>query len=344
MNSILVVPSIREVKLEYLEPALQEIDKLLVVDDSDGSIQLFHPKAEVFDYKAQKKYMGGDYRLVPHKSKACAIFGTYYAYKEGFTQVAVLDDDCRVPSDYVSFLRLLGTEQVLETSGLNPWFDPIPLFGYYARGFPFYLRTQPKLSPEIGKPASRHLSAICGLWDLTPDINAIDKLVLSPQAIKLPKMSLRFAEGYFPMSGMNLLMEREVTPAFPWFPKIELLDHFTLNRHEDIWSGFILQTVAKHLGLGIAFGPPIVEHRKENDLQAELVSEFCEQQLCHWFYDAVEFGPLEASNLIDCVSQIGSNLLAFGNNLEILALPLPSSCLKTLGEYILDWMEVFARA
>jgi len=344
LSSILIIPSIREIKLEYLEPALPEFDRLLVVDDSDGAIAVPCSKAQVFDYRAQRSYMGRHYALVPHKSKACAFFGTFFAFKEGFEKIAVLDDDCRVSHSYGQALGLLNKPEVFPgaAAGDSGWFDPIPLDRYWARGFPFHLRRVRKTPPDFTHPFERRVMAICGLWSGYLDVNAIDKLALEFKPVELPKVEMRWALGHFPMSGMNLFLTREAVPAYPWLPKWGVSEGFFLNRHEDIWAGYILQKVAHHLSWGLAYGPPIVEHLKLGDLEAELISEYCEAQLCRWFYDAVGEVVLKGDSTVDLTAQIGEGLVKSGSALKKSALHLPGDCLLTMGRFIVDWMEVFA--
>ena len=93
MEYCVVIPSIRELPLEYLEPILDDV-QVVVVDDSNGAASRHdHPNILYCSHDFQDKYLPGAAEIIPRHNPSCKAFGLYYAWKEGWEIVILLDDD-----------------------------------------------------------------------------------------------------------------------------------------------------------------------------------------------------------------------------------------------------------
>ena len=72
---LIVIPTSRSVSLEYLQPLIDFGARLIVVDDSEGSIKIDHPQFSTYTWKDQDRMLGGDVIAIPRRNGACGDFG-----------------------------------------------------------------------------------------------------------------------------------------------------------------------------------------------------------------------------------------------------------------------------
>jgi reversibly glycosylated polypeptide/UDP-arabinopyranose mutase len=98
-----------------------------------------------------------------------------------------------------------------------------------------------------------------GLWYGIPDLDAPTQLV-SP-SLKLTSVETRVMPRgtYFPMCGMNLAFTPALAPAMYF---LLMGEGWPYDRFDDIWAGVLVKKVCDHLGLAVASGEPVVEHRR----------------------------------------------------------------------------------
>jgi hypothetical protein len=301
---VIVIPSIREINLDYLKYVPNEVS-IIVVDDSNGSIKPNRDNMQVFDYDFQARVMGSNYDLIPHKTAACRNFGFYYVYKfTDFKYIITLDDDCKTRPQFIEQYSILGQTLVLDTVICTGWYNTIEMFDLatvlYARGYPYWER-YPK-SYQITQTEGR---VVChmGLWDNILDTDGIDKYLFEEYqktyenlALKRPLLRIGTSENpvKFPLCAMNLGFIREVLPIMYQMPMSELFtDRYSLWRFDDIWAGYIIQTLISLKGDAITVGQPIVQHLKSGNLRKEILGEHYGHFISHYLYAIIDDASIE---------------------------------------------------
>lgn len=297
----LVIPSIRNINLEFIKYLPTEID-IIVVDDSDGNISPNRENMRVFDYATQKKIMGADYDLIPHKTAACRNFGFYLAWREGYEIILTIDDDCILPDDFVEGYALLGKEVELDTQQCEGWYNTIDMLNtdqkLFARGYPYEERYQKEISTSktCAKVVCNH-----GLWRRYLDFNGIDKYVHDKYAAVYPDVTTPVKHyrilSKFPFCGMNFGFTREVVPIMAQVSQnIPVMDDYFLWRFDDIWAGYIIQSLIEVKNDAITIGHPLVIHSKAGNLKKEVCGEHYGQIMSLYFYHAVDSAVEQCHN------------------------------------------------
>ncbi len=235
---------------------------IIISHDSWKQPNLNLPKDwKVFDYDAQKRELGEElFELSKQFHKNCSIknFGLWYAYKNNYDAVILIDSDCIISPGFVE-------EHVkhLNTKG-DGWDNPIKNCegGFYSRGFPYIKREMKKWF---------HL----GLWSNEPDLYGQDRVGKEvPKGLRdLVNAPEYVSNGsFFPMSGMNVSFIREALPYMLFLP-VFYFEGQRFNRHDDIWGGYILQKIALLKNTSFSYGTPYVYHHTEVDAEADAREE-----------------------------------------------------------------------
>ena len=292
---IVIIPSNRRIELSYLGPLIDYGARFIVVDDSDGTIDIDHPSFAVYNWKDRAKMLGPLDRYFPRRNASCRSFGFYRAWHESDPGeiIVTLDDDCRVYNEKFAEEVVLSLSNearpVATVSG-----DHLNILDLYdqdsaslfPRGFPYSARVGYSAASVSGQSASRNVVFSLGLWKGVFDINAVDKFTGTvyrfPEA-KLRHRSVLVASGKLvSVCSMNMQFRREVLPASFQLPMhIKVLDHSVIDRYGDIWGGFILKTLIDLKGDALAVGEPMIEHLKEGDY----VRNIWQENLCHQVND-----------------------------------------------------------
>ena len=299
-----VIPSNREV----LGPRLAAIPAgvpIYVVEDSDEPVRVSRPGVRVFSKEFQRHFMGRDYDLIPRGTAACRNFGFYYLWRETSCRYIIsLDDDVATRDGFMDGYATLGEQQTIDTAGGAEWLNTIGLFDdappCYARGFPFHARVPS--STEWSLTTAR-VVAHMGLWDGVLDTHAVDKQLFPDyrvgyHALSLPRRQVRTAPAArvsrFPFSSMNFGFVRDALPAMYQIPmRSQFLDRYALWRYDDIWAGYIVQTLAAKRDEACTLGAPVVAHEKAGDLQRELMGEHCGILMSPYMYAVVDHAAEE---------------------------------------------------
>ena len=324
----LVIPSIRAIRLDYLEAVLPTLDRIIVVDDSDGNIKPSHPKMEVYDYGAQRRALGEFYDVIPHKTPACRNFGLFLAYRDG-TDVISIDDDCLLDADFAEGHRTLGVRATVDK--FEGWFDTLSCLkltpgpqDWFARGYPYWLRRQH--SSSRSRAVTGRVVANMGLWAGVPDINGVDKLLVQEDLREpFPVESLGLqgdgpaSAEYFPFCSMNFGVLCEAIPAMMqmpmgWVPCPDWDVHY----FDDIWSGYVAQKLINVCGDLFTFGRPLVRHLKQGNLRREVVTQHYGHLLSPYFYELVDSVTVRPGPYEEMYGALAEDMLA---NLGLLKAP-----------------------
>jgi hypothetical protein len=300
---IVVIPTNRSVSLDNLQPLIDAGARFIVVDDSEGNVEVDHPSFEVVTWQTRRKMLGPLDVAIPKRNGACRDFGFYLAWRESDDDelIVALDDDCvvyhrdfarRVESALSRRARPVATTagRHLNILGLYAEVDP----AIFPRGFPYSARVGPTEVDLVGEEEAEPAFSL-GMWKGVFDINAIDK-IRGPDWAH-PEAELRHESVLIPsgklisVCSMNMHFRRQLTPAVYQLPMhIEVMPDWVIDRYGDIWGGFILKTLMDIRGDAMAVGEPMIRHLKEGDYQRNIWQE----HLCHLVND--EFlGLVEAA-------------------------------------------------
>lgn len=299
---LVVMPSIRKINPDYLA-ALRGFD-IFVCDDSDGKVDRTYILDEKYKDDGFKRMILGnhDFRmsyipkgkehLFPRHCPSVKDLGLYYAWKEGYKAVILIDDDVDTRTvTFEAFMTIKKPTPVVGFHTQSGWFNTLALLEkhpyFYARGYPYEYRAEELMWGDSGNVIPYFNE---GLWIGTPDINGIDKLEsgdletlfesesdtnqpwyippvhINSQVHIAPKQKL-------PLSIMNCQIDTSLIPAFWQPPDYQLYRTFKVRRHDDVWSMYLLKTVMDIHNLSVTVGHPVCWHRKAGDPIREVLSE-----------------------------------------------------------------------
>lgn len=256
------------------------------MDDGDGSIRVDHPQFEVYSQEDRRRRLGANEIAIPKKNGACRDFGFYLAWKEGKPDeiVVALDDDCVVGEDFAPGVeRALGPGARPVARGDGRFWNVFELYEgvdtgrTFPRGFPYSARVDYapwRLEPGPPGPVSFNL----GLWRGAFDIGAVDKFGLERSVF--PNATLRHENALVPHGALvsvcagNMHFRRELVPAVYQLPmNVPITGSWSIDRHGDIWGGFVLKTLMDLRGDRMGVGAPLVDHAREAPFEANVPKE-----------------------------------------------------------------------
>ena len=283
---IVVIPSNRNINLNYLTPLINHGARFVVVDDSDGTIHISHPQFEVYNWTDRKKMLGDLDIGYPKRNGASRDFGFYIAWKNSDPGeiIVSLDDDCEVYQQdfYEQVNDVLSRRErpVATCAGIHlnilDLYDGTPDH-LFPRGFPYSARVNYQ-GMQIKDAESRNVTFCLGLWRGAFDVNGVDKIegpeYLHPDA-KLKESSVIVErEKLVSVCSMNIQFRRELIPAVYQLPmNVEVMPHWVVNRYGDIWGGFILKTLMDLKKEAMAIGQPMINHLKKGDYTKNIWQE-----------------------------------------------------------------------
>lgn len=291
---IVIIPSNREINLNYLTPLIDRDVRFIIVDDSEGTIKMDHPQFEVYNWGDRKKMLGPLDIGYPRRNGASRDFGFYVAWKNSDPGeiIVALDDDCEVYHDdfYDQVNETLSNHErpVATCDGthlniLNLYQDISDQL--FPRGFPYSSRVNYQ-GMQLKKSESHDVTFCLGLWKNIFDINGIDKIkgpeYNHPDAILKEPSIIIDKEKLISVCSMNMQFRREVIPAVYQLPMhVEVMPGWVVDRYGDIWGGFILKTLMDLKNEAMAVGEPMINHLKEGDFKRNIWQE----HVCHLIND-----------------------------------------------------------
>lgn len=244
--------------------------KVIIVDDSDGNLGKLPANWDVYGYDMQKRFLGGlyeDFARMFHKSSACRIFGHLVALRQGYDVIIGLDSDCIVAPNFVR-----DHTQFLNKKWGSDWFNTIGSAEWYPRGHPYSKRNWPVV-------------ANMGLWKNVLDLNGKDRADNEPDHINVPGNTI--ATGHFAYSGMNFALTREAALGFLFLPNFNYGD-VKFRRTDDIWGGYIFQSLMAKARMSAMVGYPVVYHDTVVDPAEDTAAEEGMYQFEDLFYALVD--------------------------------------------------------
>jgi len=240
-------------------------------------------EAEYLDITKQRKWMQRFpilEQMVPYNSDNRRNIGYLIAVERGADTIISIDDDNFVrKEDYLTGHKIVGTNQTLRTvKSSNHWFnicsmlETEPKRTIYPRGFPYSKRWKDDAYFTI---STGRVVINAGLWLDDPDVDAITNLDEPIKTIAMDSGQVMLAPGTFaPINTQNMAFHRDILPCNYFIVMGKQINGHLLDRYGDIWSGFFARKIVDQVGDRVAFGHPLVEHRRNtHDLFKDLRDE-----------------------------------------------------------------------
>ena len=292
--NVLVVPTIREkCIIEFIEAweMSEHWDEVVVIEDNPEKsfdVNLRHH----YSWKEIEETLGEQAWIISRRDSSIRSFGFLMAYRLGAKFIFTLDDDCYPSRSKGLHESYLVAEHIKNLTETPRWVPSVP--GQRTRGLPY---------KNFGKAQNVMLSV--GLWEGTPDFDAIQTLSGQSQELNLPETRVMPIGQYFPICGMNLAFRREFTPLTYFMLQG---DGYPYRRFDDIWFGVVAKKICDHLGWMITCGKPYVCHTKASDPFVNLVKEAPGVKHNEHFWELIDSIPLTKRTPADCMSEIGAYL------------------------------------
>lgn len=245
---------------------------------------------EFLDVSRQEKLMQDNKVLspvigmLPWKSDVRRNIGYLFAAAEGADIIISIDDDnfARAEHDYFDKHSIVNSTAPCSTaSSQNGWLNichmldvPYPELTV-PRGFP--PEKIHSATFDWGQPNAKQIAINSGLWTHAPDVDAYTNILLAPysRGIRFATDSVVLADDtWCPINSQNTAFARRVLPAFFFWPQRFPYKGMTVDRYGDIWMGFCVEKVARHMGEAVSYGAPVVSHiRNRHDYVKDLCAE-----------------------------------------------------------------------
>ena len=303
-----------------------------------------------------KRYPAMAERL-PWNNETRRNIGYLQALESGCERLISIDDDnWPTEDDFIGGHSLTGRQWnaslVEESSGFHnvcEYLDFVPSRAVFPRGFPFKLRGSSNAPQQENAKAEAIVGVTAGLWLNEPDIDATTWLNGKVNGIGYhgPEAFVLSQATWSPINTQNTSVIRELIPAYLCIPMGWDVPGGKIQRYGDIWGGYFLQAVLGGTNYHVAFGHPLVDHRRNpHDYVDDLRQEFWGTVLTDWLLATLR------ENFRPKTSSIGDRVTELGEFLQTQALPkMPTWCppemmafVKHTGENLVIWAEACIKA
>ncbi len=284
------------------------------------------------------------YKRIPYNNETRRNIGYLHALEDKCEILISIDDD-NFPSDddlvgcHIQTGKQWKNDLLSETSGFHnvcEYLEISPNRRIFPRGFPFRLRGNPNTPKKIPAGNDTVVGVTAGLWLSDPDVDATTWLngKVSGTAYKGDRLQVLDQQTWSPVNTQNTSLVRELIPAYLCIPMGWDVPGGTIQRYGDIWGGYFLQALMKGTKYHIAFGRPIVDHRRNpHDYVDDLRFEYWGMILTDWLLEKLkaDFAPQKA-DMTDRVHELADFI-------SVSAIPeMPSWCPNEIKEFM-RWTE-----
>jgi hypothetical protein len=251
-----------------------------------------------FDVEEQDKWgkQFALYPLIPYNTDGRRVFGYLRALEDGCeVMISIDDDNFPTSDDFVGFHRRTGQawrqpvlreEKHFHNICEYLVFEPSRLV--FPRGFPFQLRGQMNQAQSVAAPEGAAIGVTEGLWFDEPDVDATTWLNGKVKGVeyKGPDVFVLDQPTWSPVNTQNTSVVRELIPAFVFVTMAWPVPGGKLDRYGDIWGGYFLIALMQGTKHHVAFGRPLVEHRRNpHNYVDDLRYEFWGMILTDWLLE-----------------------------------------------------------
>lgn len=285
------------------------------------------------------------YDLIPYNTDGRRIFGYLKALDEGCETLLSMDDDnFPTQDDFVG--RHMQTGQpwkqavVREETRFHNVCEYLalePKRSIFPRGFPFRLRGHVNAPQQVAPPTGARIGVTEGLWLAEPDIDATTWLNGKVRATGYdgPDLFALEQSTWSPVNTQNTSVVRELIPAFVFVTMAWPVPGGKLDRYGDIWGGYFLLALMQGTKYHLAFGRPLVEHRRNpHNYVDDLRYEFWGVVLTDWLLELLResFKPrclAMTDRLFELAEFLSSNAVS----------QLPAWCPQEIKAFLLSTAE-----
>lgn len=267
-SKALVVPHHHD-NLDFLKewPSFEEeFDTIYIIYDKETSDDLKDDlgwnNLLVIAYEDRKRCLENpeDEWIFPKKDSSARSLGYYLAWKDKHDLIYTLDNDCK-PAKKEDDYWIKEHEEILKGWKIMPWWPTGPEHKLRTRGLPY---------EKTG--ASGYVMLSHGTWTNNPDYDSLQMVSnQDPSAGTKDYVDMHIPRGYFfPMCGMNLAWNKEITPLL--YFGLQGKD-YPYTRFDDIWAGIFAKKVLDHLNMYAYTGRGIINHSRQSNKYENLVKE-----------------------------------------------------------------------
>lgn len=260
------------------------------------------------------------YVQIPYNNDGRRVIGYLKALEEKCQLLISIDDD-NFPTndDFIGYHSVTGKswtgELISETSGFHnicEYLKFAPSRSIFPRGFPFKLRGQSNKPSLIKPPLEAVVGLTEGLWLKEPDIDATTWLngKVEATAYEGPDLFVLDQSTWSPVNSQNVSLVRELIPAYFFVLMGWPVPGGKIDRYGDIWGGYFFQALIRNTKYHVAFGRPLVEHRRNPHVYVDdLRYEFWGMILTDWLVSLLkeQFKPT-TENITDRVAELADFL------------------------------------
>jgi hypothetical protein len=260
------------------------------------------------------------YTRIPYNNETRRNLGYLHAYQDGCEILLSLDDD-NFPTEDDLVGGHLKTGNMLIQSMLSEPFGYHNICEYlsfspkrsiFPRGFPFRLRGMCNSPKIINPPRGAIVGVTAGLWLREPDVDATTWLngKIVGIAYTGPDDIVLEQKTWTPINTQNTSIVRELIPAYLCVPMGFDVPGGKIQRYGDIWGGYFMQTAIQGTCYHVAFGRPLVDHRRNpHNYVDDLRHEFWGMVLTDWMLEELK------SNFQSTETEISARMLALSEYL-----------------------------
>jgi len=263
-----------------------------------------------------REHAGDFYPRLPYNNESRRNIGYLRALADGCERLIVMDDDnFPTDEDLIDGHRAVGAaidEPIVnEPAGYHNVCESLvidPARPIFPRGFPFRRRGLANTNQTTQAPPGARVGVNAGLWLGEPDIDATTWLNGAVRSVGYRGRGRLVLDQrtWSPINTQNTAVARELIPAFCCIPMGATLPGGRVERYGDIWAGYFLQAVLTGTPWHVAFGRPLVDHRRNpHDYLADLRHEYWGMLLTDWLLDQLRerFTPT-AGSIVDRVREL----------------------------------------
>ena len=283
------------------------------------------------------------YERIPYNNETRRNIGYLYALEHKCERLIYIDDD-NFPVEDDDFIGGHGDvggawrgELISTATGFYNLCEHIeiePKRMVFPRGYPFAQRGLEQHQRLTAAPNNAIIGARAGLWLHDPDVDATTWLNGKIFGVKYtgPATGVLAQDTWSPINTQNTCVARELIPAFLCVPMGWDVPGGKLQRYGDIWGGYFLQALMKQSRFHVAFGRPVVEHRRNQHVYIDdLRAEYWGMILTDWLVELLksEFAP-QSPDTVDRVHELSRFVV------EKMRPKLPKWCPPAI-EGFFDW-------
>ncbi|PIQ68512.1 MAG: hypothetical protein COV91_03600 [Candidatus Taylorbacteria bacterium CG11_big_fil_rev_8_21_14_0_20_46_11] len=234
------------------------------------------------------------YRRIPYNNETRRNLGYLSALEDGCDiMISIDDDNFPTNDDFIGGHAQTGQVWNSTTISENTGFHNVcsyltfkPSRNIFPRGYPFALRSSTKGRVTLKKAKKGAcIGVTAGLWLVEPDSDATTWLNGAVRGVRYngKKTEVLDQKTWTPINTQNTSFTRDLIPAYLCIPMGWPVPGGKIERYGDIWGGYFLQALIQGTKYHVAFGKPLVEHRRNPHIYTDdLRHEFWGMVLTDW--------------------------------------------------------------